>query len=118
MYIMIFTESQIIGIKQEFRQLEKKLKKLGFSRWTWDLDMVIYDKKYHSNGIDYYLRIPGKVVNEKALEHPQAMVELESPIFARHFFPHGLDNDAEIPEDLSESVESKLAEVHKNLTKS
>lgn len=115
---MIFTDSQIKGIKQEFRQLEKNLKKLGFSRWTWDLDMVIYDLKYHSEGIDYYLRIPGRVVNEKELEHPKAMVELESPIFARHFFPRGLDNDAEIPEDLSESIEAKLAEVHKTLTKS
>lgn len=108
---MIFTDTKIQGKKQEFKPLEKTMKKLGFDRWTWDLHQVTYDKKYTIADVDYYLRIAGKVINEKHLEHPKAMIQLEAPIFARHFFPHGLDNEAEIPEELTEEIKDKLSKV-------
>lgn len=113
---MIFTDTKIQGIKKEFRSLEKIMKKHDFIRWTWDIHKVVYDKKYTSDGVDYYLRIPGKVVNEKQLEHPKALVQLEAPIFARHFFPHGLDNDTEVPEELKEEIQRELTEVQNALS--
>lgn len=112
---MIFTDSNIKGKKEEFKPLDKLMKKLGFVRWTWDIHMVVYDKKYIAGDAVYHLRVPGKVVNDKHIEHPKALVQLQSPIFARHFFPHGLDNEAEVPAELSEQIEAKLAEVEKAL---
>lgn len=113
---MIFTDTKIRGIKKEFRPLEKTMKNLGFVRWTWDFQKVVYDKQYTSGGIDYYLRIPGTVINEKQLEHPKALVQLDAPIFARHFFPHGLDNNAKVPEDLEQKIQQKLIEIQNALS--
>ena len=112
---MIFTDSKIKGKKQEFKPLDKLMKKLGFDRWTWDIHMVVYDKQYYNGEAEYHLRVPGKVINDKQIEHPKALVQLQSPIFSRHFFPHGLDNDVEVPEELREQIEAKLEEVRKAL---
>ncbi len=113
---MIFTDTKIQGIKKEFRPLEKTMKNLGFDRWSWDFQKVVYDKLYTSEGVNYYLRIPGRVVNEKQLEHPKALVQLDAPIFARHFFPHGLDNEAQVPEDLEQEIQQTLIEIQDALS--
>lgn len=113
---MIFSDTKVNGIKKEFRSLEKTMKNLGFIRWSWDIHHLVYDRKYTVDGVDYYLRVPGKVVNEKQLEHPKALIELDEPIFARHFFPHGLDNEAEVPEAIHQEIEQKLSELEKALS--
>jgi|SRR5690606_7484045 len=113
---MIFTETKVNGVKKEFRSLEKTMKDLGFIRWSWDIHHVVYDRKYTNDGIDYYLRIPGKVINEKQLEHPKALVQLDNPIFARHFFPHGLDNEAEVPKEIEEEIQQKITELENALS--
>lgn len=112
---MIFQETKTKGIQKEFGQLEKLMKQLEFIRWTWDYEKVTYEIKYTVNGVDYYLRLPGTVINNHMLEHPKALIELEHPTFVRHFFPHGLDSDAEVPDELKAQVEAKLAEVEKTL---
>lgn len=112
---MIFQDTKIKGIKKEFAFLEKTMHDLGFVRWSWDYEKAIYDLKYTLDGVDYYLRIRANVIGNKLLEHPKAELELGTPVFVRHFFPHGLDDSVEVPEALKEEVEAKLAEVEKAL---
>ncbi|MGX9707213.1 MULTISPECIES: YugN family protein [Laceyella] len=113
---MIFQEIKTKGIRKEFRELEKLMKQLQFIRWTWDFEKVTYEIKYTVDGVDYYLRLRGTVVNNYMLENPKALVELDHPSFVRHFFPHGLDHNAEVPAALKEEVDAKLAELEKALT--
>ncbi|WP_052807409.1 YugN family protein [Risungbinella massiliensis] len=108
---MIITDTQIEGIRKEFHELEKALLNLGFDRWTWDYTMAYYDLKYTTSDAEYYLRVPGYVVSGKQLENPKAVLEMKSPIFTRHFHPHGLDNNVEIPAELQDEVSKKIAEV-------
>jgi hypothetical protein len=112
---MIFEDVKIKGIKKEFGEMEKLMKQLQFVRWTWDYEKVTYEIKYSLDGVDYYLRLRGTVINNKMLEHPKALLELDHPTFVRHFFPHGLDQNAEVPAGLKEQVEAKLAELEKAL---
>ncbi|MBD1370956.1 hypothetical protein IC620_01085 [Hazenella sp. IB182357] len=108
---MILNEIKTKGIKKEFRETEKVLKSLGFVRWAWDYEKATYDYKYNHDGKEYYLRLRGTVINDKQLEHPKALLELGTPVFARHFFPHGLDDSVEIPKDLLTTVNEKLKEM-------
>jgi hypothetical protein len=103
------------GVEKEFGPMEKLMKKLGFVRWSWDYHKVTYDLKYTLAGIDYYLRLSGSVINDKSLENPKALLTLGTPVFARHFYPHGLDNDALVPAELQAQVDEKLAELEKAL---
>jgi len=112
---MIFQDAKTKGIKKEFRQLEALMKDLGFVRWSWDYGKATYDLKYTLDGVDYYLRLRGTVIGDKQLEHPKAVLELGTPVFVRHFFPHGLDDSVEVPEGLKEQVDAKLAELENAL---
>lgn len=112
---MILNEAKTKGIKKEFGELEKLMKGLGFVRWSWDYRKATYDYRLSNDGVDYYLRLRGTVINDKALEHSKALLELETPVFVRHFFPHGLDENAEVPEALKDQVNEKLAELEKAL---
>ncbi|MBA4541763.1 MULTISPECIES: YugN family protein [Thermoactinomyces] len=112
---MIFNHIKTKGIKKEFGEMEKIMKKLGFVRWSWDYEKVTYDLKYTSDQIDYFLRLRADVINDKRLEHPKALLEIGTPVFVRHFFPHGIDETAEVPESLRQQVNAKLEELEKAL---
>lgn len=113
---MFFQDAKTKGLKKEFKEMEQLMKKLGFTRWAWDYKKVTYDYKYTVDGVDYYLRLPCRVVNNKQLENPKAIVETDIPVFARHFFPHGLDNEATVPEAIELDVSKKISELEKNLS--
>ncbi|MGA9173771.1 MAG: YugN family protein [Thermoactinomyces sp.] len=112
---MIFHDVKTKGIKKEFAEMEKIMKGLGFVRWSWDYEKTTYDFKYTADNIDYYLRLRADVINDKQLENPKALLEIGTPVFVRHFFPHGLDESAEVPEALKEEVYAKLTELEKAL---
>jgi hypothetical protein len=112
---MIFYDVKTKGIKKEFGEMEKIMKGLGFIRWTWDYEKVIYDLKYTIDHVDYYLRLRADVIGDKQLEHPKALLEIGTPVFVRHFFPHGLDDSVEVPESLIDQINQKLAELEKAL---
>jgi hypothetical protein len=115
---MIFHNSKIQGVKQRFHALEETMLALGFSRWTWDYEKVTYDLLYKLGDREFYLRVPGKVIGEKQLEHPKALIELGTPVWAEHFFPHGLNDEVEVPETLSEEVHAKLAAAEAGVSES
>lgn len=110
---MILNDAKTIGVKKEFGELEQLMKGMGFVRWSWDYGKATYDYKMTLDGVDYYLCLRGVVVNNKRLEHPKALLKLEQPYFARHFFPHGLDKEAEVPAGLQDEVNAKLVELTK-----
>jgi hypothetical protein len=113
---MVFTKTKIEGIQKEFKELETIMKDLHFLRWTWDYEKVVYDKKYMVGDNTYFLRLRADVVNDIPLEDPKALLELQQPVFAEHFFPHGLDNTVKVPEGLLEEIESILSEIATKLS--
>src|SRR5690606_18345128 len=54
---VVFKDSGIAGKQKTFAQLEKVMSQLGFIRWTWDYDFVIYDMRFDdlNNNKTYYL---------------------------------------------------------------
>lgn len=115
--MMIYTSTHIQGKKKEFHQLEQSLKSLGFDRWTWDYEKVVYDKKYVVGENTYYLRVQGNVINNKPLENPKSLLELQQPVFVEHFFPHGLDDTVDTPKELADDVDALLKQVEESLNK-
>jgi hypothetical protein len=113
---MIFHHIKTKGIKKKFKELEMIMNSIGFIRWAWDYEKAVYDYKYTINGVDYYLRLHGKVINNYQLENPKAVLELNTPIFVRHYFPHGLDDSVEVPTELQKKVEEKLTELKRDLS--
>lgn len=112
---MTWGNVKIRGLQKEFGILEEKLKPLGFDRWSWDYDKLMYDFLYEIDGRNFYLRIPGRVVNDKQLENRKAVVRLMNPICVEHFFPHGIKELDEIPSSLQNKIEKKLQEVEEAL---
>lgn len=108
---MFFHDSKTKGIQKDFKELESIMSGLGFYRGCWDYTKATYDLKYTVDQIDYYLRLRAVVVNDKQLESPKARLQLDVPYFVRHFFPHGLDENAEVPAELTEAVQQKVAEL-------
>ncbi|RAL25678.1 YugN family protein [Thermoflavimicrobium daqui] len=116
---MIFHEVKTKGIRKKFKELEEIMEKLGFIRWTWDYEKATYDLLLTTDDAEYYLRLRADVVdvvNNKQLEHPAALLELGTPVFVQHFFPHGLDDSVEVPAALDSQVKEKLAELEKALS--
>lgn len=110
---MIFNNVSTKGIRIRFKELEKLMRTLGFSRWSWDYHFVFYDYKYRDmqTGINYYLRLGGDVKNKPWLESSKAIVELDVPIFARHYFPHGIDPNVPLPDSIAKDVKAKVEEL-------
>ncbi|MCS1350147.1 YugN-like family protein [Mechercharimyces sp. CAU 1602] len=109
---MIIDDAGIKGIKKSFGELEHSMKSLGFARWSWDYSKAYYDLKLPDDEtkVDYYLRIRADVV-DGVLEKKNSTVKLHNPLFVRHFFPHGMDPEAEIPEKMQQTVEEAVSKV-------
>lgn len=112
---MIFTNTKTQGITKKFKDLEQLMKSMDFVRWTWDYEKVVYDKKYVLGENTYYLRLQGNVINDKSLENPETLLELQQPVFAEHFFPHGLDESADIPEALTAEINHTIEKLEDTL---
>ena len=51
---------------------------------------------------------------EGRLEKPQTVIQLENPVFYRHIFPHGLEED-DIPEELQGQIDQALTYIKEHL---
>ncbi|WP_169713576.1 YugN family protein [Paludifilum halophilum] len=113
---MVIEDAGIKGITKTFGEVEKVMFQAGFVRaGAWDYDKASFDMKFSNEESDFYLRIPAYAVSGR-LENPKAEVELDHPIFMRHLFPHGLDRNAEIPEDFRERIDQAITEVREGLS--
>lgn len=105
------------GKKHDLAFLDEMMEQVGFTRWTWEYHMAIYDYKLEdakTNSV-YYLRVPCQAVSGK-LESPYAVLELGEPVMAKHLFPHGLDFDAEIPSTVQHEAEHTLKLLNEKLS--
>src|SRR5699024_403090 len=62
----------------------------------WDYERITYDYKMGSQekGVSYYIRIQGRAV-EGDIDRGNAVLELLTPIFGKHYYPHGIEYDEE-----------------------
>ncbi|GGA50047.1 hypothetical protein GCM10007416_24000 [Kroppenstedtia guangzhouensis] len=112
---MVLEEAGLKGITKPFGEVEKTMNEAGFIRGgAWDYSKASFDLKLSTAENDYYLRIRAHVVQGR-LEKPQAVVKLENPVFYRHIFPHGLEEDS-IPEELQGRVDQALTYLNEHLS--
>ncbi|WP_054950254.1 YugN family protein [Numidum massiliense] len=114
---MELANSHVENIQATFGTLKPITMKLGFYP-SWDYHKVCFDLKLEDNGTDpeFYLRIPAKVV-EGSMENPKCVLELMTPVFALHYYPHGLDYEAEVPDYLRKKAEKTVKKLVDTLKK-
>lgn len=113
--IMVLTEAGLKGITGEFGFVERVMNQAGFVRGgAWDYNKASFDLKLEGTESVYYLRVQSHAVKGQ-IENPKAVVELENPIFLRHFFPHGLAEITEIPDEFKERVQQAIEHIKKEL---
>lgn len=112
---MIMENSGLEGVQGTFAVLDPALKKLGFYP-AWDYHKASYDLKLEERGHnpDYYLRIPCKVLSG-IMEQPTCLLEMQQPIYFKHYYPRGIDFEAEIPPNLQKRAEDAIAKFKQNL---
>lgn len=112
---MVLTDAGLKGITGEFGHVEQIMNKAGFDRGgAWDYNKASFDLKLEGKDSDYYLRIQSHVI-EGVLEDPKAKIQLEDPVFLRHIFPHGLEGDTDIPEELRETIDKAIKLIQEEL---
>ncbi|MDR6225305.1 YugN family protein [Desmospora profundinema] len=112
---MELTDAGLKGITGEFGHVERVMEQVGFARGgAWDYNKASFDLKLEGKDSDYYLRVQSHVV-KGVLEDPKATIELENPVFLRHIFPHGLDGNTEIPEELENTIQETIQHIKKEL---
>lgn len=111
---MIIENSGLEGIENTFRAIDPVMKKCGFYP-AWDYHKVSYDIKLEERGHanDYYVRIPCKV--RGTVEHPGCELVLQTPITFKHYYPHGINFDAEVPDYLQKKAKNILASLKRKL---
>ncbi|MBO8171288.1 MAG: hypothetical protein H0Z33_05260 [Bacillaceae bacterium] len=107
---MILKDTGIEGLELTFAELDFLLKENGFVRWSWDYDHATYDYKYEEQDGVYYLRITGDVL-EGEVEKGESVLRLYEPYIGKAVFPHGIDYDIEVPNQVLNNAKQKLSEV-------
>lgn len=113
---MIIENSGLIGLKSDLAHLDHVTQKLGFVRWQWEYNRATYDLKIEDRATssEYYLRINTRVESGK-LESPHAILYVKDVYIGRATFPHGLDYQSPIPDQVLKTAQQKLAELKKEL---
>ncbi|TBL78308.1 YugN family protein [Paenibacillus thalictri] len=113
---MIIENSAVKGLKSDLAHLDHASEKLGFVRWQWEYYRATYDLKIVDKPAnqEYFLRINTRAESGK-LESPHAILAVEDVYMGRTTFPHGLDYEAPIPDQVMKIAQQKLAELKKEL---
>lgn len=114
---MIIENAGLKGLKSDLAHLDIVSTKLGFVRWQWEYYRATYDCKleHKPTNDDYFLRFNTRAVEGK-LESPFAILVLEDVYIGRATFPHGLDYDSPVPDQILKIAGTKLAELKKQLS--
>lgn len=112
---MLLENSGLEGFEHTFYSIDPIMKKCGFYP-AWDYHKVSYDIKLEEKGHapDFYVRIPCKV--EGTVETPYCKLELQTPITFKHYYPHGINFDAEVPKALQKKANDILATLKRKLS--
>ncbi|WP_166238156.1 YugN family protein [Paenibacillus turpanensis] len=107
---MILENTGLNGQKTDLHHLDSASSKIGFVRWQWEYYRATYDYKIDdtASGAEYYLRISTRAVEGK-LENPDAILRIDDVYLGRATFPHGLDYEGQVPEQVLKIAKMKLA---------
>jgi hypothetical protein len=114
---VIIENAGLKGLKSDLAHLDSVSTKVGFIRWQWEYYRATYDLKleHKPTNDEYFLRFNARTVEGK-LESPYAILVLEDSYIGRGTFPHGLDYDSPIPDQILKIAGTKLAELKKQLS--
>ncbi|WP_141431310.1 YugN family protein [Bacillus sp. 03113] len=115
---MKFHHSGIQELKADLNQLDETMLANGLVReGQWDYERVTYDRKFERNDGVYYLRIQG-YSTKGDIGANKAVIQLLSPLLAKHYYPHGLEyGDGEnFPSSLIDQCERILSIIEKEVT--
>ncbi|GAA3407136.1 YugN family protein [Paenibacillus hodogayensis] len=114
---MIIENAGLKGLKSDLAHLDSTSTKLGFVRWQWEYYRATYDLKLENQATnsEYFLRFNARAVEGK-LESPYAILALEDAYIGRGTFPHGLDYESPIPDQILKVATQKLADLKKQLS--
>ncbi|GAA4710098.1 YugN family protein [Brevibacillus fulvus] len=111
---MVIKDTGIAAKQVLLADLDHYTSEAGFVRWAWDYNHATYDLKLEDKGSVYYLRIQANVVEGK-IEDPHTLLELEEPYMGKHLFPHGLDYDSPVPDNVLQTAKRKLQLLNEKL---
>lgn len=114
---MIIENTGLKGMKSDLAHLDGVTDKLGFVRWQWEYYRATYDLKIEDKAskADYFVRLNARAV-EGRLESPHAILALEDVYVGKATFPHGLDYESKIPDQILKVANQKLTELKKQLS--
>lgn len=115
-FTLIIENSGLNGLTSDLAHLDDSAEKLGFVRWQWDYYRATYDLKLEdrANQNDYFLRVSTRAVEGK-LEQPYAILKIEAAYIGRATFPHGLDYESPVPQQILNTATQRLQELKKLL---
>ncbi|MFC4100972.1 YugN family protein [Paenibacillus xanthanilyticus] len=113
---MIIENTGLNGLTSDLAHLDESAEKVGFVRWQWEYYRATYDLKLEdrANRAEYYLRISTRAIEGK-LESPHAVLQLESVYIGRATFPHGLEYESPVPQQILNAATQRLQELKKLL---
>lgn len=115
-FTLIIENTGLNGLTSELAHLDESAEKLGFVRWQWDYYRATYDLKLEdrANQNEYFLRVSTRAVEGK-LEQPYAVLKVEAAYIGRATFPHGLDYESPVPQQILNTATQRLQELKKLL---
>ncbi len=104
---MVIKETGIGGKEAFLSDLDHVMNELGFLRWAWDYNHATYDCKFEDKTGAFYLRIEANAVKGK-LEDPHTLLKLDDPYMGKGTFPHGLEYETPVPDQIQQAAKRKL----------
>ncbi|ANE47454.1 hypothetical protein SY83_15530 [Paenibacillus swuensis] len=111
---MLIENSNLEGMTSDLGHLDKESEKIGFVRWQWEYTRATYDLKFTNGTDEYFLRFNTRAIEGK-LENPDAVLKIEHIYIGRATFPHGLDYESPVPENILKAAKGKLEELKQAL---
>ncbi|WP_232699657.1 YugN family protein [Brevibacillus daliensis] len=111
---MLLKESGIGGQQSTLEELDLAFESVGFTRFAWDYHHSTYDYMITDKGNTYYLRVQGHC-QEGKIEDPDAVLKLDEPFIGKHLFPHGMDYDSPMPDQVVSKAKQQLQSLKEKL---
>ncbi|WP_127531506.1 YugN family protein [Paenibacillus kobensis] len=113
---MIIENTGLNGMTSDLGHLDESAEKLGFVRWQWEYTRATYDLKLEDNASreTYFVRFNTRAVEGK-LENPNAVLSIEAVYLGRATFPHGLDYESQVPQQILNIANQRLEQLRKLL---
>lgn len=114
---MIIENTGLTGLQSDLHHLDEITSGLGFVRWQWEYYRATYDLKLVDKNTkeEYFVRVNTRAVSGK-LESPDTVLALEEAYVGRATFPHGLEYESPVPQNILQTAKNTLSELKKKLS--